>query len=33
LSTSISGSSKAHNNITAVTSAISPKMTNLISFN
>jgi hypothetical protein len=32
LSTSISGSSKAHNNIAAITSVINPKMTNLISF-
>jgi len=32
LSTSISGSSKAHDNNTAITSAISPKMTNLVSF-
>jgi hypothetical protein len=32
LSTSISGSSKAHNNIAAITSVINPKMTNLVSF-
>ena len=32
LSTSISGSSKAHNNIAAITSVNYPKMTNLISF-